>query len=90
MSEQSLPEHPRKPLLMDTDVAVLTGASISSVRKWRLQGRGPRFLRLGGAIRYRESDVLDYVTSGKLYSETGSSPKRSNRTTASTSVGTDS
>lgn len=65
-----------KPLLMDTEVAEITGASIFRVRKWRLQGRGPRFLRLGGAIRYRESDVLEYVESGRLYLETGIGSRR--------------
>ena len=68
-----------KPLLFDVEVATLTGASISSVRKWRLQGRGPRFIRLGGAVRYRESDVLEYVESGRLYTETGIGHSRSNR-----------
>ena len=69
----------RKHLLLDTEVAEILGASISSVRKWRLQGRGPRFVRLGGAVRYRESDVLEYVESGRLYTETGIGRTRSNR-----------
>ncbi len=67
-----------KPLLLDTDVAKITKCSISSVRKWRQQGRGPLYLRLGNSVRYREKDVLHYVQSGKLYSETGIGLKRNN------------
>lgn len=28
---------------------------------WRMQGRGPRFLRLGRAIRYRQEDLDEYL-----------------------------
>lgn len=65
-----------KPLLIDTEVARITKCSISSVRKWRVQGRGPLFFRLGNSVRYKEQDVLHYVQSGKLYSETGIRSKR--------------
>jgi hypothetical protein len=30
------------------------------VRSWRLKGVGPRFLKLGRAVRYRPQDVDDY------------------------------
>jgi len=68
-----------KPLLLDTDVAKLTGASVSSVRKWRSQNRGPCFLRLGASVRYKEEDVLYYMMSGTLYEETGIKIKRNKR-----------
>ena len=66
-----------KPLLLDNDVAEITGVSVSSVRKWRRQNRGPRFMRLGNSVRYAEEDVIRYVKSGRLYSETGIKSKRS-------------
>jgi len=69
----------REPLLIDTEVADIVQCSISSVRKWRTQGRGPRFFRLGVLIRYRRCDVLEYVQSGRLYEETGTGLKRNNR-----------
>jgi len=65
-----------KPLLIDSEVSKITKFSVSSVRKWRVQGRGPLYLRLGNSIRYKEQDVLHYVQSGKLYSETGLRSKR--------------
>ena len=65
-----------KPLLIDTEVAKITRFSVSSVRKWRVQARGPLYLRLGNSIRYKEQDVLHYVQSGKLYSETGIRSKK--------------
>jgi predicted DNA-binding transcriptional regulator AlpA len=69
----------KEPLLIDTEVADILKCSVSSVRKWRLQGRGPRFFRLGALIRYKECDVLDYVQSGRLYKETGIGLKRKNK-----------
>lgn len=34
-------------------------------------------MRLGNSVRYAEEDVIHYVKSGKLYSETGIKSKRS-------------
>jgi predicted DNA-binding transcriptional regulator AlpA len=31
--------------------------SLSGLRKWRAQGKGPPYLRMGKLIRYRRSDV---------------------------------
>lgn len=36
----------------------------NTLRRYRQQGRGPKFVRLGGPgghIRYRPSDVADYI-----------------------------
>lgn len=33
----------------------------NTLAKWRCQGRGPRFIKLGGRIRYRLSDVEAYL-----------------------------
>lgn len=37
------------------------GASVGTLRNWRSQGRGPRYIRYGRAIRYRVSDLNKYV-----------------------------
>ncbi len=43
---------------LDTHAAaVRTGLSSSTLRKLRLTGCGPRFLKLGRAVRYRASDL---------------------------------
>ena len=46
--------------LTDVEVALRLGVSRFTVRSWRLKGFGPRFLKLGRAVRYRSSDVDEY------------------------------
>lgn len=50
-------------LLNEWDVARITGMSIGSVRRWRLLGQGPRYLKLGFAVRYRPEDVQTWLDS---------------------------
>jgi len=48
--------------LNDIDVAHYLGVSISTVRRWRLVGDGPRWIRIGASsIRYPLSDLENYV-----------------------------
>ena len=49
-----------KTTLTDIDVANRLGVSRFTVRSWRLKGVGPRFLKMGRAVRYRPQDVDDY------------------------------
>jgi predicted DNA-binding transcriptional regulator AlpA len=46
--------------LTDVDVANRLGVSRFTVRSWRLKGVGPRFLKMGRAVRYRFQDVEEY------------------------------
>lgn len=32
-----------------------------TVRRWRREGKGPAFLRLGGSIRYRPEEVEKWI-----------------------------
>jgi predicted DNA-binding transcriptional regulator AlpA len=38
----------------------MLGVSRFTVRSWRLKGVGPRFLKMGRAVRYRPEDVREY------------------------------
>ena len=49
-----------KRTLTDIEVAGRLGVSRFTVRTWRSKGVGPRFLKLGRAVRYRPQDVDDY------------------------------
>ena len=49
-----------KRTLTDVEVAARLGVSRFTVRSWRLKGQGPRFLKMGRAVRYRNEDVDDY------------------------------
>ena len=50
-------------LLNEHDVARITGLSVASVRRWRLLRQGPKYLKLGSAVRYRRDDVLAWLES---------------------------
>lgn len=41
--------------------AAYLGLSHHTLNQWRHQGRGPLFVRLGRAVRYRKSDLDAYL-----------------------------
>lgn len=56
-----IPAEPVKRLLRETDIAARTDVSLALVRKWRLVGNGPKFIKLGSAVRYREEDLNEWL-----------------------------
>ena len=58
--EQSFTQPSDKRTLTDVEVAARLGVSRFTVRSWRLKGVGPRFMKMGRAVRYRPQDVDDY------------------------------
>jgi predicted DNA-binding transcriptional regulator AlpA len=50
-------------LLNEYDVARITGLSVASVRRWRLLRQGPRYLKIGAAVRYRSDDLDAWLAS---------------------------
>ncbi len=51
------------PLLYPADTAKLMNLSLSWLAKARLRGDGPRFVKIGRAVRYPESSVREYIKS---------------------------
>jgi predicted DNA-binding transcriptional regulator AlpA len=49
--------------LTDHDVARITGLSVATVRRWRLLRQGPKYLKIGAAVRYRPADVSAWLES---------------------------
>jgi predicted site-specific integrase-resolvase len=48
--------------LTPKQVAGLCGVAVATLRRWRESGIGPHWIELErGAVRYIESDVLDYL-----------------------------
>ncbi len=66
MSDQSTEvfESRTQPLLTVPEVADWLGISPHTLRYWRHVHRGPRSLSVGGAVRYRASDVEAWLESG--------------------------
>jgi len=50
-------------LLNEHAIARITGLSLASVRRWRLLRQGPRFLKIGAAVRYRPEDITAWLES---------------------------
>lgn len=54
-------------LLHERDAAIVLGVSVYWLQKQRHLKAGPVFCRVGGpdgrAVRYRESDLLDWISS---------------------------
>ncbi len=56
-------------LVDEVELAVRLGVSRSTLQSWRYAGRGPRFIKLGRLVRYRNADVDAYLhahTRGKV------------------------
>ncbi|GFO62002.1 hypothetical protein GMST_43270 [Geomonas silvestris] len=50
--------------LLDTlEAAKLLATAEQTLRIWRVQGKGPKFVKLGRAVRYRESDIAAFIKS---------------------------
>ena len=50
-------------LLTDREVAVLTGFTVTTVKKWRLSNRGPKYIKIGTSVRYKPRDVVAWLES---------------------------
>jgi len=48
-------------LLNEHDVARITGLSVASVRRWRLLRKGPKYIKIGAAVRYKAEDVSMWI-----------------------------
>ena len=52
-------------MLTPQEVAQLVKVSVGTLENWRLAGKGPKFIRLGGTprghARYRLQDVEDWM-----------------------------
>lgn len=56
--------------LLDTEQAAAAyGLSQSTLRKWRCIGEGPRFTRIGRAVRYRQSELQAFIE-GRTFTST--------------------
>jgi excisionase family DNA binding protein len=44
-------------LMTETEVAKRLNVSVASVRRWRLEKRGPAFVKVGALVRYRPEDL---------------------------------
>jgi hypothetical protein len=49
------------PNLTEGMVAIMLGCSVHALRRWRWNGEGPRFYKIGRNVRYRPCDLDDFI-----------------------------
>lgn len=49
-------------LLTEPETARRLGCSVSGLRKWRTEGTGPRYIRIGRLIRYQVADLDKWLS----------------------------
>ena len=52
--------------LSEREVAELTNLSVKTLQRWRLLSMGPPYRKFGGAVRYNEGDVMDWIASAPV------------------------
>jgi predicted DNA-binding transcriptional regulator AlpA len=50
-------------LLTERDLARITGMSVASIRRWRLLRQGPKYIKIGAAVRYKPEDLSAWLES---------------------------
>ena len=57
--------NPQQRLLNEHEVADSCSISVLTLRKWRSQRRGPKYLKIGALVRYRPEDVDAWIVAQK-------------------------
>ncbi len=53
-------------LLDETAAAQALRLQPKTLCRWRFERRGPAYIKLGGAVRYRSADLADFVTRNRV------------------------
>ncbi len=48
-------------LFSEKDVARQLNCTVSALRRWRREGRGPLFVKIERLVRYRQEDIEDFI-----------------------------
>lgn len=52
-------------LLNETQTADLLNIKVPTLRRWRWAGKGPHFLKIGGAVRYEPSELEGFIAAAR-------------------------
>ncbi len=59
-------EFPLLPALVnEAEAAHLLRLSVKTLRRWRWAGKGPRFVKIGAAVRYDLADLTAFIEAGR-------------------------
>ena len=54
-----------KTLINETEAALRLGLSPTTLRRWRWAGKGPSFLKIGGAVRYELAILEAFIEASR-------------------------
>ncbi|MEQ6350215.1 hypothetical protein ABRY59_11055 [Ralstonia pseudosolanacearum] len=71
MSREQSHDAAQRPHLTQRDLAIRWGRAESTIARYRSDGVGPRFLKIGGAVLYRLEDIEHFGRSGAFLHSLG-------------------
>ena len=57
--------------LTEAEVAILLGLSRATIEKWRIQGRGPAYVKLGKSVRYSRAELERFIDAQTVETKDG-------------------
>lgn len=54
-----------QPLINEKQLSELIGLSLHTLRRWRVIGEGPRFIKIGSCVRYDPADIAAWLNARK-------------------------
>jgi hypothetical protein len=69
-------------LLNETQAADLLNIKVPTLRRWRWAGKGPAFLKIGGAVRYDRAELEGFIAAARRTSTSDSGAGLSDREAA--------
>jgi predicted DNA-binding transcriptional regulator AlpA len=69
-------------LLNERQAAQLLNIKVATLRRWRRAGKGPAFLKIGGAVRYDRAELEGFIASARRMSTSDSGAGLSGREAA--------
>jgi Helix-turn-helix domain len=76
--EQATQVTPNDPILSEREAAAYLDAKPDTMRTWRYRRVGPPYLKFTGKIRYRLSDIKNFIEQSRVV-PSESKPKRRRR-----------
>ena len=52
---------PENRLMTEKEAAEHYGISVRTFQAWRVKGSGPKYCKIGRSVRYRQSDLSDFI-----------------------------
>ena len=62
-------------LLNETEAARILAMRVTTLRRWRWAGKGPRFVKIGAAVRYDPADLTAFIEAGRRTSTSDPGPE---------------